>query len=122
AADLLPEQLDEKKIKKLEGKLRKNKFDFEDFLEQLRQIKKMGSLSQIASMIPGADKMLKGKEIDESKSEAGLKKTEAIILSMTLKERREPDILNGSRRKRIASGSGTSIQEVNKLVKQFYEM
>ena len=73
-------------------------------------------------MIPGADKMLKGKEIDDSKSEAGLKKTEAIILSMTLKERREPDILNGSRRKRIASGSGTSIQEVNKLVKQFYEM
>ena len=122
AAELLPEQLDVKKIKKLEEKLRKNKFDFDDFLEQLRQIKKMGSLSQIASMIPGADKMLKGKEIDESSSEAGLRKTEAIILSMTLKERQDPDVLNGSRRKRIASGSGTSVQEVNKLMKQFYEM
>lgn len=110
--------LDEKKIKKLEEKLRKNKFDFIDFLEQLQQIKKMGSFSQMIGMIPGADKLLKGKEIDEKP----LKKTEAVILSMTLKEREQPEILNGSRRKRIASGSGTSIQEVNKLIKQFYEM
>jgi signal recognition particle subunit SRP54 len=118
AAELLPEQLDEKKIRKLEEKLRKNKFDFIDFLEQLQQIKKMGSFSQMIGMIPGADKLLKGKQIDEKP----LKKTEAVILSMTLREREQPEILNGSRRRRIASGSGTSIQEVNKLIKQFYEM
>ena len=118
AAEVLPEELDEKKIKKLEEKLRKNKFDFDDFLEQLQQIKKMGSLSQLVGMIPGADKMLKGKEIDEKP----LKKVEAVITSMTRKERGNPNILNGSRRKRIASGSGTTIQEVNKVIKQFNEM
>ena len=118
AAEVLPEELDEKKIKKLEEKLRKNKFDFDDFLEQLQQIKKMGSLSQLVGMIPGADKMLKGKEIDEKP----LKKVEAVITSMTRKERGNPNILNGSRRKRIASGSGTTIQDVNKVIKQFNEM
>ncbi|MGH2575802.1 MAG: signal recognition particle protein [Ignavibacteria bacterium] len=118
AAELLPEQLNEQKIKKLEEKLRKNKFDFNDFLDQLRQIKKMGSLSQIVSLIPGADKILKGKEVDEKP----LKKVEAVITSMTLAERENPNILNGSRRKRIASGSGTTIQDVNKIIKQFFEM
>ena len=113
-----PEELDEKKIKKLEEKLKKNKFDFDDFLEQLQQIKKMGSLSQLVGMIPGADRMLKGKEIDEKP----LKKVEAVITSMTKKERGNPHILNGSRRKRIASGSGTTIQDVNKVIKQFNEM
>jgi signal recognition particle subunit SRP54 len=118
AAEVLPQELDEKKIQKLEEKFRKNKFDFNDFLEQLQQIKKMGSLSQLVGMIPGADRMLKGKEIDEKP----LKKVEAVITSMTNKERENPDILNGSRRKRIASGSGTTIQDVNKVIKQFYEM
>lgn len=118
AADLLPRELDEKKVQKLEEKLRKNKFDFNDFLEQLQQIKKMGPLSQVIGMIPGADKMLKGKEVDEKP----LKKVEAVITSMTILERENPNILNGSRRKRIASGSGTSIQDVNKVIKQFNEM
>lgn len=118
ASVLLPEELDEKKIQKLEEKLRKNKFDFNDFLEQLQQMKKMGPLSQIIGMIPGADKMMKGQEIDEKP----LKKIEAIITSMTLKERENPNILNGSRRLRIARGSGSTIQDVNRLIKQFHEM
>jgi signal recognition particle subunit SRP54 len=118
AADLLPEELDEKKIRKLEEKLRKNKFDFNDFHEQLQQIKKMGPISQVLGMIPGVDKLMKGKEVDEKP----LKKVEAIITSMTFRERENPDLLNGSRRKRIASGSGTTIQEVNRVIKQFYEM
>jgi len=118
AAELLPEELDEKKIAKLEEKLRKNKFDFNDFLDQLQQIKKMGPLSSLINMIPGAERALRGKEIDEKP----LKKVEAVITSMTMKERENPNILNGSRRKRIASGSGTSIQEVNRVIKQFNEM
>jgi signal recognition particle subunit SRP54 len=118
AAEVLPQEFDEKKIQKLEEKFRKNRFDFNDFLDQLQQIKKMGSLSQLVGMIPGADRMLKGQEIDEKP----LKKVEAVITSMTGKERENPDILNGSRRKRIASGSGTTIQDVNKVIKQFYEM
>jgi signal recognition particle subunit SRP54 len=118
AAEMLPQELDEKKIQKLEEKLRKNKFDFNDFLDQLQQIKKMGSISNLVGMIPGADRMLKGKEIDEKP----LTKVEAIITSMTKKERENPHLLNGSRRKRIAAGSGTSIQDVNKVIKQFNEM
>ena len=114
----MPQELDEDKIKKLEEKLKGNKFDFNDFLEQLQQIKKMGSLSQLVGMIPGADKMLKGKEIDEKP----LRQVEAVISSMTLKERQNPDIINGSRRKRLAGGSGSSIQDVNKVIKQFYDM
>ncbi len=104
AAETLPQEMDEKKIRKLEEKFRSNKFDFNDFLEQLHQIKKMGPLSQIVGMIPGADRMMKGQEIDEKP----LKKVEAVITSMTNKEREKPDLLNGSRRKRIASGSGTT--------------
>src|SRR4030095_13512287 len=118
AAEMLPTELDEKKIKRMEENLRKDKFDFADFLEQLQQIKKMGPLSQLVGMIPGADRALKGKEIDEKP----LKQVEAVISSMTLRERENPDLLNGSRRKRIARGSGTSIQEVNKVIKQFYDM
>jgi signal recognition particle subunit SRP54 len=118
AATMLPEEMDEKKIQKLEEKLKGNKFDFSDFLEQLQQIKKMGSLSQLIGMIPGADKVLKGKEVDEKP----LRQVEAVINSMTFTERENPDILNGSRRKRIASGSGSSIQDVNRVIKQFYDM
>ncbi len=118
AATMLPEELDEKKIAKLEEKLRGNKFDFGDFLEQLQQIKKMGSLSQLMGMIPGVDRLMKGKEIDDKP----LRQVEAVISSMTLHERENPDVLNGSRRKRIASGSGTSIQDVNRVIKQFYDM
>lgn len=118
AATMLPEEMDEKKIAKLEEKLRGNKFDFSDFLEQLQQIKKMGSLSSLIGMIPGADKMLKGKEVDEKP----LRQIEAVISSMTLHERENPDVLNGSRRKRIAAGSGTTIQDVNRTLKQFYDM
>jgi signal recognition particle subunit SRP54 len=118
AAEILPQELDEKKLQKLEEKLRKNKFDFNDFLDQLQQIKKLGPVSQLIGMIPGADKMLRGKEIDEKP----LKKVEAVITSMTNKERENPNLLNGSRRKRIAGGSGTTIQDVNRVIKQFNEM
>ena len=103
---------------KLEEKLRKNQFDFEDFLKQIKLIKKMGSLSSILGMIPGAGKLMKNQDIDET----ALVKVEAIINSMTKKERRNPKILNGNRRLRIARGSGTSIQDVNRLIKQFQEM
>jgi signal recognition particle subunit SRP54 len=118
ATEMLPEELDEGKLKKLEEKLGKDNFDFNDFLDQLQQIRKMGPISQLVGMIPGADRMLKGKEIDEKP----LKQLEAVIRSMTNKEREKPDVLNGSRRKRIAAGSGTSIQEVNRVVKQYYDM
>lgn len=118
AATMLPEEMDEKKIQQLEEKMRGNKFDFQDFLEQLQQIKKMGSLSQLIGMIPGADRLLKGKEVDDKP----LRQIEAVINSMTIQERSNPDMLNGSRRKRIASGSGTSIQQVNQTIKQYYDM
>jgi len=118
AADMLPQEMNEEKLKKLEEKFNANKFDFSDFLDQLQQIRKMGSLSSLVSMIPGADKALKGKEVDEKP----LKKVEAVIQSMTNKERSNPDLLNGSRRKRIASGSGSTIQDVNRVIKQFNEM
>jgi len=111
--------VDEKKAKELEQKLFENRFDFEDYLEQLQQMKKMGPLDQILSMIPGFNrKILRDAEIDEKQ----LNRVEAIIRSMTPEERRRPEILNGSRRRRIAYGSGTSIQEVNRLIKQFEEM
>lgn len=103
---------------KLEEKLRKNKFDFDDFLSYLNQIKKMGSLSSLLSMIPGAGKMIKSQEIDETV----LSKIESVILSMTKKERENPNILNGSRRRRIANGSGNPIQQVNRVIKQFEDM
>lgn len=102
----------------LEEKLRKNEFDFDDFLKQIKAIKKMGSLSSLIGMIPGIGAQAKNLKIDDK----ALVKTEAIINSMTKEERRKPKILNGSRRMRIARGSGTSIQEVNRLIKQFTEM
>lgn len=103
---------------KLEEKLRKNKFDFNDFLSQIKQIKKMGSISSLVSMLPGAGAALKGKELDDKV----ITRLEAIILSMTKHERENPAVLNGRRRRRIADGSGNSIQEVNKVIKQFSEM
>ncbi|MHC1737778.1 MAG: signal recognition particle protein [Ignavibacteriaceae bacterium] len=109
---------DEKEAEKLEEKLRKNKFDFDDFLTQIRMIKKMGSLSSLLGMIPGMNKAMKNTDVDES----ALVRVEAIIHSMTKEERRNPKILNGGRRKRISKGSGTSIQDVNRLIKQFAEM
>jgi signal recognition particle subunit SRP54 len=112
------ENYDELEAEKLEDKLRKNKFDFEDFLKQIKAIKKMGSLSSLLGMIPGLGAQVKNAQIDDK----ALVKVEAIINSMTTKERIAPKILNGNRRKRIAKGSGTSIQDVNRLIKQFGEM
>ena len=109
------EQYDEEEARKLQRKIQKNQFDFNDFLSQIQQIKKMGNLKELASMIPGVGKALKDVEIDDN----AFKGIEAIILSMTPKERQHPEILNTSRRNRIAKGSGTTVQEVNRLVKQF---
>ncbi len=104
----------------MERKLQEGQFDFEDFLDQLRQIKKLGSLTDIMGMIPGMNKMMK--DVDPNAAQDSLKMTEAIIFSMTTKERRNPDLLNASRRRRIATGSGTTVQDVNTLIKQFREM
>lgn len=109
------EQFDEQEALKLQRKIRKNQFDFNDFLNQIQQIKKMGNLKDLASMIPGVGKALKDVDIDDD----AFKGIEAIILSMTPAERHRPEILNQSRKLRIAKGSGTSLQEVNRLVKQF---
>lgn len=104
----------------MEQRLQEGQFDFEDFLDQLRQVKKMGPITDLLGMIPGMGKMMK--EIDTELAQDSLKKTEAIISSMTVQERRSPNLLNGSRRRRIAVGSGTTVQDVNMLVKQFREM
>ncbi|MFC2299089.1 MAG: signal recognition particle protein [Segatella oulorum] len=109
------EQFDEEEAKRLQRKIQKNKFDFNDFLGQIEQIKKMGNLKDLASMIPGVGKAIKDVDIDDN----AFMSIEAIIRSMTPKERTNPEILNTSRRQRIAKGSGTNIQEVNKLIKQF---
>ena len=112
------EQFDEAQAKKLEKKIRKNSFDFEDFLEQVQQIKKMGNVKDLLAMVPGMGKALRGIDIDDD----AFKHIEAIIRSMTPDERQHPEKLNGSRKTRIANGSGTSVQEVNQLLKQFGEM
>lgn len=112
------ETIDLKKAEKLEKKLRKDQFTFDDFYQQLQQLKKMGSLESILKMIPGVSSAMRNVDIDESQ----MKRVEAIILSMTPEERNRPQILNGSRRARIADGSGNSIQEVNRLIKQFQQM
>lgn len=104
----------------MEKRLSEGNFDFEDFLDQLKQIKKLGSITDLLGMIPGVNKMTKG--LDPQLAQDSLKKTEAIINSMTLMERRDPDLLNASRRRRIATGSGTTVQDVNMLVKQFRDM
>jgi len=108
-------QFDEEEAKRLEKKIRKNKFDFDDFMSQIQQIKKMGNLKDLASMIPGVGKAIKDIDIDDN----AFKSIEAIIQSMTPKERQNPDIINQSRRLRIAKGSGTKIEDVNRLMKQF---
>ncbi|MBS7290323.1 MAG: signal recognition particle protein [Bacteroidales bacterium] len=110
------EQFDEKQARELKKKLAKDQFTLSDFYDQIQQVKKMGNIKDLAGMLPGMDKALKDVDID---NKTAFKTTEAIILSMTLKEREHPEIINGSRKKRIADGSGTSVQEVNKLLKQF---
>ncbi|WP_018250073.1 signal recognition particle protein [Orenia marismortui] len=109
------EQFDAKKAKELEEKLRKQEFTFEDFLDQMNQVRNMGPLDELLGMIPGVGKQLKGLKMDEGE----LDKIEAIINSMTIDERRHPEIINGSRRRRIADGSGTTVQDINRLLKQF---
>lgn len=109
------EQFDEEKARKLQKKIQKNQFNFNDFLDQLHQIKKMGNIKDLMGMIPGMGKAMKGVEIEDD----AFKHIEAIIYSMTPEERENPGIINGSRRKRIARGAGRSVQDVNKLIKQF---
>ena len=113
--DRINEQYNEEEARKLQKKIQKNQFDFNDFMAQIQSIKKMGNLKELASMIPGLGKAAKDIDIDDN----AFKSIEAIINSMTPKERSHPEILNGSRRQRIAKGSGTNIQEVNRLLKQF---
>ena len=108
-------QFDEKQALEIQRKLARNQFNFNDFLAQIQQIKKMGNLKDLASMIPGLGKAIKDVDIDDN----AFKSIEAIISSMTARERVNPEIINGSRRKRIAAGSGTSLQEVNRLLTQF---
>ena len=112
------EQYDEEEAKRLQKKIQKNQFDFNDFLGQIAQIKKMGNLKDLAAMIPGVGKAIKDIDIDDN----AFKSIEAIIYSMTPQERTHPEVLNTSRRQRIAKGSGTDIQEVNRLIKQFDQM
>ncbi|MEA3450508.1 MAG: signal recognition particle protein, partial [Bacteroidota bacterium] len=112
------EQYDEEKARILQKKIAKQQFDFEDFLDQIKQIKKMGNFKDLASMIPGVGKAIKDVDLDDD----AFKGIEAIIHSMTPDERHEPSILNGSRKSRIAKGSGTTVQEINALLKQFTQM
>jgi signal recognition particle subunit SRP54 len=109
---------DEDEAKRLNQKLRKNQFDFNDFLSQLEQIKKMGNIKDLIGMLPGVNKLVKDINIDDD----SFKPIEAIIRSMTKKERENPDMIDGSRKNRIAKGSGTTIQQVNNLLKQFEDM
>ncbi|MDN6279979.1 MAG: signal recognition particle protein [Psychroflexus sp.] len=112
------EQYDEEEARKLQKKIAKNKFGFDDFLKQIQQVKKMGSMKDLMGMIPGAGKMMKNMDIDDD----AFKHIEAIIHSMTPDERSNPNLINASRKRRIGSGSGTSVQEVNQLLKQFGQM
>ena len=112
------QQYDEEEARRLSKKIAKNQFDFDDFLAQIQQIKKMGNIKELASMIPGVGKALKDVDIDDN----AFKGVEAIIRSMTPQERHHPEVLNSSRKQRIARGSGTNIQEVNRLLKQFDQM
>ena len=112
------EVIDEKEAARLESKIRKNKFDLEDFLQQIQQLKKMGNVKDLMSMIPGMGKALKGVDLDDS----AFKKVESLIQSMTPEERKNPAIIDSSRKKRIALGSGSDVNEVNRLLKQFNDM
>src|SRR5690348_10128202 len=116
------ETIDQEEALKAQAKLQQGKFDLEDFLSAMRQLKRMGSLRSIMEMMPGFNKMADMEGVDEALEGDSLKRVEAIILSMTLEERRNPDIINGSRRKRIARGSGMTPQDVNQLLSQFHEM
>ena len=111
--------MDEEKAKELSKKIKKAEFDYNDFLDQMRQIKQMGGMSSILTMMPGMNQ-LKGVDLDGN--EKAMDRVEAIILSMTDEERRNPDLINPSRKKRIANGAGVDIAEVNRMVKQFGEM
>ncbi len=113
-------QFDEKQALAMEAKMREGNFDFEDFLTQMKEMRKMGPMENILGMLPGMGKLPKGAELGVDEKQ--MKRVEAIILSMTLKERRDPDTINGSRKKRIASGSGTQVQDVNRLLGQFRDM
>lgn len=119
--DKAQEAIDEKKAEELEAKIRKQQFDLDDFLEQFRQIRKMGSFSQILGMLPGIDKKML-ENVDTEENEKKMVHIEAIIQSMTAQERRKPSIIGASRKVRIAKGSGTRVQDVNQLLKQFGEM
>ena len=112
------EQFDEQEARKIQKKIAKNQFGFDDFLSQIQQVKKMGNMKDLMGMIPGAGKMMKDVDIDDD----AFKHIEAIIQSMTPEERAKPTLLNNSRKKRIGSGSGTSIQQINQLMKQFNQM
>jgi len=112
------EQYDEEEARKIQKKIAKNQFGFDDFLKQIQQIKKMGNMKDLMGMIPGAGKMMKDVDIDDD----AFKGIEAMIHSMTPGERTEPRTINASRKKRIAKGAGTTIQEVNQLLKQFTQM
>ena len=116
------ETFDAEQAAKMEKKLRKGEFDLEDFLEQLRQVRQMGPLQEILEMVPGMGNAMRGIELDQAEAEKQLKYVEAIILSMTPEERHNPRVLNGSRRRRIAEGSGTSVQQVNQLISQHRQM
>jgi signal recognition particle subunit SRP54 len=111
-------QLDEDRAKELERKLRKDEFTFEDFLDQMKMMRRMGPISSLLGMIPGMGAQMRNVKIDERE----LDRIEAIVLSMTPEERRRPQMINGSRRARIAKGSGTTVQQVNGLIKQFAQM
>jgi signal recognition particle subunit SRP54 len=115
------ETIDQEEALKAQAKLQQGKFDLEDFLSMMRQVKRMGPLRQIVEMMPGMNKLMQMPEMEEALEGDQLKYVEAIILSMTREERRRPEVINGSRRKRIALGSGTSVQEVNQLLENFNE-
>jgi signal recognition particle subunit SRP54 len=114
------ETMDQEDAARMEKKLRKGEFDLDDFLKQMRQIRKMGPLSSLLGMIPGMGKM--AKEIDHEATDKQLRHIEAIISSMTLEERHNPRIINASRKRRVASGSGTTVQDINELLSQFRQM
>src|SRR5581483_7430303 len=116
------ETIDQEEAMKAQAKLQQGKFDLEDFLGAMRQLKRMGPLRQVMEMLPGFNKLTDMPEVEEALEGDQLKYIEAMILSMTKEERRNPDIINGSRRKRIARGSGTTVQELNQLLEQFNEM
>jgi len=118
--DKVQQNVEQKEAEKLQNAFQKQQFTLEEFLVQLQQIKRMGSMNSLLEMIPGGKKL--ASQVDGEKAEKELKRVEAIINSMTIEERRNPALLNGSRRRRIAEGSGTTVTDINRLMKQFLEM